>query len=82
MAGKLALKGDDVDWKPGPVYDERRVHDRSAVIQVAISARHQRFPHEQPFPYEPFAGREDEFVLNDETWDRWIKDYNTKDLAI
>ena len=82
VAGKLALKGDDVDWKPGPVYDERRVHDRSAVIQMAIGARHQRFPDEQPYHYEPFAGREDEFVLNDETWDRWIKDYNTKDLAI
>ncbi|MGF1598843.1 MAG: phytanoyl-CoA dioxygenase family protein [Acidimicrobiales bacterium] len=82
VRGKLALKGDDVDWKPGPVYDERRGHDRSAVIQVAISARHQRFPDEQPFRYEPFTGREHEFVLDDETWDRWIRDYNTRDLAI
>ena len=32
--------------------------------------------------YQPFAGREDEFRFNDGTFDRVIRDYNLKDLAI
>ena len=64
------------------VYDEQRVFDRSAVIQVAIDARHQAFPNESVFIYRPFAGREEEFRSTPENFDRWIRDYNTKDLAI
>ncbi len=66
----------------GDTYDERRIEERSAVIQVAIDARRQQYPDEPRFRYEPFAGREDEFGFNDETFERVIKDYNTKDLAI
>lgn len=66
----------------GAVYDAQRVFERSAVIQVAIDARRQRFPDEAPYRYQPFAGREDEFRLTDETFDRVIKDYFMKDLAI
>jgi len=64
------------------VYDEQRVFDRSAVIQVAIDARHQAFPDEPVFTYQPFAGLEEEFRSTPENFDRWIRDYNTKDLAI
>jgi hypothetical protein len=64
------------------VYDERRIFDRSAVIQVAIDARHQAFPHEPAFRYLPFAGLEEQFRFTPETFDRVIRDYNTKDLAI
>ena len=64
------------------VYDEQRVFDRSAVIQVAIDARHQTHPDEPPFAYKPFAGLEDEFRLTPETFDRVIRDYHTRDLAI
>ncbi|GGC65430.1 hypothetical protein GCM10011504_49300 [Siccirubricoccus deserti] len=64
------------------VYDEQRVFDRSAVIQVAIDARHQAFPDEPVFSYQPFAGLQDQFRFTPETFDRVIRDYNTKDLSI
>ena len=64
------------------VYDEKRIFERSAVIQVAIDARAQKYPDEQRYTYQPFTGREDEFRFTDENWDLWIKDYTTKDLNI
>ncbi len=64
------------------VYDEKRVFERSAVIQVAIDARSRRFPEEAPYRYAPFAGLEDGFRFGPETFERVIRDYNTKDLAI
>jgi len=64
------------------IYDEQRVFDRSAVIQVAIDARHQEFPNEPVFTYRPFSGQEHQFRFTPETFDRVIRDYNTKDLAI
>jgi hypothetical protein len=82
VRGKLSLKADDMKWADGDVYDEDRIFDRSAVIQVAIDARHQHFPDEQPYRYAPFSGLEDDFRCNDETFERVIRDYNTKDLAI
>ena len=63
-------------------YDEQRIFERSAVIQVAIDSRHQHYPNERRYSYKPFAGLEDDFRFNDETFDRVIRDYNTKDLAI
>ena len=73
--GKLSMKA-------GEVYDEQRIFERSAVIQVAIDARRQRFPEEASFRYRPFDGLEERFRYNDETFERVIRDYNTKDLAI
>jgi ectoine hydroxylase-related dioxygenase (phytanoyl-CoA dioxygenase family) len=64
------------------IYDEQRVFDRSAVIQVAIDARRQAFPDAPVFHYQPFAGLEDQFRFTPETFDRVIRDYNTKDLSI
>ncbi|MDN3566094.1 phytanoyl-CoA dioxygenase family protein [Paeniroseomonas aquatica] len=64
------------------VYDDQRIFDRSAVIQVAIDARHQARPDEPVFRYRPFAGLEDDFRFTPETVERVIRDYNTKDLAI
>jgi ectoine hydroxylase-related dioxygenase (phytanoyl-CoA dioxygenase family) len=64
------------------IYDEQRVFERSAVIQVAIDARHREFPDEPVFAYRPFADQEDQFRFTPETFDRVIRDYNTKDLAI
>ena len=64
------------------VYDEERIFDRSAVIAVAIDARQQRFPGEEPYRYEPFAGLEDDFRWSPETYERVIRDYNLKDLGI
>ena len=73
--GKLSMGADEV-------YDEQRIFDRSAVIQVAIDARRQRFPEEASFRYRPFEGLEERFRYNDETVERVIRDYNMKDLAI
>ena len=64
------------------IYDEQRVFERSAVIQVAIDARHQEFPDEPVFTYRPFSRQIDQFRFTPETFDRVIRDYNTKDLAI
>lgn len=82
VRGKLALKGDDLTWKEGPAYDERRIFDRSAVIAVAVDARRQHRPDEAPFSYQPFVGLEEDFRFGEATFDRVIRDYNTKDLAI
>jgi len=82
VKGKLALKGDDLAWTEAPAYDEERIFERSAVIAVAIDARRQHFPDEAPFVYRPFAGLEDDFRYDEATFERVIRDYNTKDLAI
>ena len=64
------------------VYDAKRIFDRSAVIAVAIDARRQYDPREEPFTYEPFAGLEDDFRFDEETFERVIRNYNLNDLAI
>ena len=64
------------------IYDEQRVFDRSAVIAVAIDARRQCFPAEQPYVYQPFVGLEDDYRWCPETYENVIRDYNLKDLGI
>lgn len=63
-------------------YDAKRIHDRSAVIAVAIDARAQYYPNETPFSYKLFADKADDYRFNEETFDRVIRDYFNKDLAI
>src|SRR4029453_141771 len=53
----------------GVSYDAQRIDDRAAVIAAAIDARRWRYPIEKPYPYRPFAGREDDFRFNDATFD-------------
>ena len=72
----LAMEDDNV------IYDEQRVFERSAVVQVAIDARYQDRPDEPRFNYKPFSDIQDDFRFNDETFERVIKNYHTKDLAI
>jgi hypothetical protein len=64
------------------VYDEKRIFERSAVIQVAIDARRKHLNERAAFKYKPFHGLEDEYRFSKDTFNRVIKDYNTKDLAI
>jgi hypothetical protein len=78
LGQKAALGVEDL----GGVYDEQRIDERSAVIAVAIDARHQHYPAETPFRYKPFADRVDEFRFNDATFESVIRDYHMKDLAI
>ena len=75
VAGKLTQGAETI-------YDEARVFERSAVIAVAIDARHQRYPDETPYIYQPFVGLEDDYRWNPETYERVIKNYNLKDLGI
>jgi hypothetical protein len=51
------------------------------VIGYAIDARKQRFPEEQPFDYEPFAGSDKDYRWT-EAARRDLKDYNLHDLSI
>jgi len=74
--GALGVEADEV------VYNARRIFDRSSVIAVAVDARRQYRPGEPSFVYQPFAGLEDDFRFNDETFERVIRDYNLNDLAI
>jgi len=64
------------------IYDEQRIRERSAVVQVAIDARARAFPGETPFRYLPFEGHEDELRYGPDTFEHVIRDYNTRDLAI
>jgi len=73
--GALSMESEDI-------YDEQRIFDRSAVIAVAIDARRQHHPKEKSYRYLPFADLEEEFRYTDETFQRVIRDYNLKDLAI
>ena len=66
----------------GVVYDDERIWARASVIQVAIDARAQAYPDEARFDYGPFADRVDELRYSPDTFDRVIRDYNLKDLAI
>jgi ectoine hydroxylase-related dioxygenase (phytanoyl-CoA dioxygenase family) len=63
-------------------YDEQRIDDRSKVIGMAIDSRAQYYADEQRFIYQPFVGREEELRFTEENWQKFVKDYNLKDLAI
>jgi hypothetical protein len=75
QSGALSVENADV-------YDEQRIFERAAVIAVAIDARARHFPDETSYHYQPFAGLEDDYRFNDETFERVIRDYSSKDLAI
>jgi hypothetical protein len=77
LGAKAALS-----MKSEVIYDEQRIFARSSVIAVAIDARQQYYPDEPRYSYKPFSGLEDDFRWNDQTAERVIRDYNTKDLAI
>ena len=64
------------------VYDARRIHQRSRVIQLAIDARARHYPSETPYSYRPLAGHEDENRWDEHTWRTVLKDYNLLNLSI
>jgi hypothetical protein len=64
------------------VYDEQRILERSEVIGIAIDARRQFYPAEDPFCYEPLKDRQNLLRFNQPNWERVIKNYNLKDLSI
>jgi len=66
----------------GVTYDAERIARRASVIAMAIAARRRHYPHEHPFEYRPFAGRESEFDFAGEALEKAIRDYNVNDLAV
>ena len=64
------------------VYDDAFVDKRASVIQVAIDARRQHYADETAFEYEPFKHSVDDYRWNPETFERVIRDYNTRDIGI
>src|SRR5215207_2891446 len=64
---------------PIAVYDEERLYERSKAIVYGIDGRAQRFPHETPYVYQPFAGQEDQYRWSPEIT---LYDYNRLDLGI
>jgi hypothetical protein len=66
---------------PVTEYDEAYIESRSRLIMYGIDARRQRFPDEQPYVYQPFAGHEDEYRWSPELMPT-LKDYNLQDIGI
>jgi len=62
-------------------YDASRIRERARLIALAIDARHQRYPQETRFDYEPLAGLDDAYRWDDATR-ATLKDYNLLDLSI
>ena len=76
----LGVHGGGIHNAPG-VYDDARIRERARLIGYAIDARRQRFAHETPFEYAPFAAAGETY-----RWDAaakaTMKDYNLLDLSI
>ena len=52
------------------------------LYQVVVDARAQRFPTEERYCYQPFAGLEDEHRYHSDTIRDILTDYNLRDLGI
>ena len=63
------------------VYDAERIRQRSKAIMWAIDARAQRYPDEDRYVYQPFAGEEDDYRWGPEAAAA-LRDYNLLDLGI
>ncbi len=63
-------------------YDQARIDARTRIIQLAIDARRQHFPHEQGYVYRPLAGREDENRWSETARASMLKNYNKLDMFI
>ena len=61
-------------------YDQARIDARTRILQIAIDARHQRFPQETAYVYRPLAGHEGENRWNEATRAGVLKNYNQLDI--
>ena len=64
------------------VYDEKRIFERAALIQLATEVRSNFYPQETRFRYKPFMGLEDAYRDVPEVRDSVLKDYTLKELSI
>ena len=69
-------------WGGKVRYDEARIHARSRTIPVAVDARAQRFPDEEPYVYQPLAHEAEANRFNEETRRTVLHNYNNLDLGI
>ena len=76
----FGVQGGGVHNAPA-VYDDERIRQRSRMIGYAIDARRQRFPHETPYTYRPFAESGEVCRWTAEVKAN-LKDYNLLDLSI
>ena len=79
-ASVLGVTGADITNNHS-VYDAARIAERSKLIAYAIDARHQRFPHETPYRYQPLADSAQRYRW-DPSMRENLKDYNLLDLRI
>lgn len=63
------------------VYDAKRIHERSKLIQYAIDARREHRPEERSFRYAPLADEEASLRFTDRTLES-LRDYCLLDLGI
>lgn len=68
-------------WAPEP-FDQERIHQRSAIIALAINARHERYPDEAPYHYTPCPPSTNGFEWTDSARHRLLANYNLNDLGI
>ena len=66
----------------GNRYDAEYVRRRCRTIALAIDARSQRFPHEVPYRYQPFADAGDRPRYDERSRREILHDYNVCDLGI
>lgn len=64
------------------IYDDDFIDKRASVVQVAIDARRQHYRDETPFVYQPFSRLADDYRWSPEVFERVIRDYNIRDIAI
>ena len=67
---------------PEVIYDDEFIDQRARVIQVAIDARQQYYPDERPYQYQPFQHEIEQLRWSPEVFERVIRDYNVRDIAI
>ena len=67
---------------PDVIYDDDFIDKRASVVQVAVDARRQYYRDETPFVYQPLKDAVDQYRWNPETFERVVRDYNTRDIAI
>lgn len=63
-------------------FDSEQIHERTRMIAIGIDARHQRFPEETPYTYQPLAGEEDDNRWNESTRLNVVNNYNLRDMYI
>ncbi len=66
---------------PVAVYTDEVIKERSKVLGYAIDARHQQYPDETPYTYQPFAEAGLSYAWNASAQEE-IRDYNLLDLSI